>query len=421
MKTISSFMTINVLLIILLLFAATVRFYNFSQRITFGPEQAISLLVSGDYIREKFSLLGLPNVQRVTSSGHILYSPALFNYSLVPLMVLFKNDPVLITLYFAFLNLVTGLVLFIVIRKMFNREIALFSAAIFLFNDSMIFHSMFIWILNYMPLLNIIIGYLFFRLFKRRNSKIFPFLIGLLLSICFGLEYLYIFTALVLFWMMIYVAGKKLTAFLFFMIGAILGNLPTIIFDFLHGFYHAKTLWQYLLDTLSNPGQSKIAYYHFLQFWPFFSVLGGIILYQIYKQSRLASLVLLFSIISINLLSANVSFVKPKGMYPGLNYPKLNEAAKIIAGDNPQDFNVVMTFDFDSRAHPLRYLLKYKYGFLPRGVEDYPKSKNLYILTNNKYPILRTNLWEISSSGKNKVETLGEIDNFVVYKLTKNN
>lgn len=420
-KQVSIFLKNYWILILIFSLASLVRFYNFPDRITFGPEQAISLLVSGDYINEKFSLLGLPNVQRTTSLGYILYSPSLFNYSLVPIMMLFNYNPTLITSYFTFLNLFTGVALFIVVRKIFNVKIALFSTTIFLFNDLMVFHSMFIWIVNYLPLTSIITVYLYYKFYKARKSRILPFLIGLLLSISFGLEYIFFFTALFLFGILIYLAHKRVKAFLFFISGAVLGNLSTIIFDLTHDFYHLRTLWQYFIDTLFNPSQSLISYYHFFQFWPVFAVALGYLLSKIYRISKMFSVGLLVLYIAWNLLSANVSFVRPTGMFQGLNISRIERAAKIIANDHPKDFNVVMTFDFDSRAHPLRYLIKYIYGYKALGVEDYPNAKNLYIFTTEDYPVLNSGLWEIASFQGEKSEILGRIDNFVVYKLSKGN
>ena len=262
MKKILKSLNSNKTFLLILLLATIVRFYNFPDRVNFGPEQAISLIVSADYVNEKFSLLGLPNVQRTTSMGHILYSPSPFNFSLVPLLITLNYDPVLITAFFAILNLITGIVLYLFVKKILNKTIALFSVTIFLCNDYMIHHSTFIWIVNYLPLISLLIGLMIYKLYKNKNSLTATFIIGFLSSISVGLEYFFLFTAVFLFFLVIFLSQKKLVALILFIIGAILGNLPTIIFDLSHNFYHLNTLWQYSLDTLTNPGQSKISYYH---------------------------------------------------------------------------------------------------------------------------------------------------------------
>ena len=409
------------ILILIIILALFVRFYNFTNRITFGPEQAISLLVSGDYINEKFSLLGLPSTQRTTSFGHIIFYPPVFNYSLVPLLLVFNYDPVLITAFFAVLNLATGILLYLLTARILNKTIATFAVILFLFNDYMINHSLFIWSVNYLPILNLGILYLLTRIYLKKSGNLTALFIGLLASLSLGVEYIYLFTGVLVSILLFCLSKNHLKSFLLFLTGGIIGLLPTILFDLTHDFYHTKTLWQYLLDTLSNPGQSKITYYHFLHFWPLLAILGGVILYQIYKRAAIVSLIILTGILALNFSSPRISFTTPTGMYPGLNYPKLDESARLISADNPQNFNVVMTFDFDARAHPLRYLLKYKYGFVHNGVEDYPKSGNLYVLTDRDYQVLDTSLWEITSFNPETAQTLGIIDNFAIVKLTKSN
>lgn len=407
------------LLVGMFLFASLVRFYNFSDRITFGPEQAISLLVSADYVNEKFSLLGLPSTQRTTSLGHIIFYPPIFNYSLIPLLIFFNYDETLITVYFALLNLITGVFIYLFTKRILDKTTALFASILFLFNDLMINHSLFIWSVNYLPLLNLIILYLLASQYLKKPGKLDPFLIGLLVSFSLGVEYIYIFTAIPIFLLTVYFSRNHLLSLVLFSLGAILGILPTIIFDLSHEFYHFKTLWQYLIDTLVNPGQSKITYYHFLQFWPLLAILGGVILSKVYKLSKASVFILLTTYIILNLFSPNISFTSPVGMYPNLNISKIEKTAKLISEDRPWNFNVVMTFDFDSRAHPLRYLLKHKYGLKPEGVENYPKSQNLYVLTTKDYPIFETDLWEISSFSATQTQVLGDIDEFRIFKLTK--
>ena len=112
------FLTKNSLFIIaVFLVAIIIRFYNFPNRVTFGPEQAISLETSAAMIKDKFSLLGIENVQRTTSQGLKIYSGALFSYSVIPLLLIFDYQALPISVYFAVLNIVTGLILFLVAKK----------------------------------------------------------------------------------------------------------------------------------------------------------------------------------------------------------------------------------------------------------------------------------------------------------------
>lgn len=405
----------NLFLLLILVCSLIIRFYNFQDRINFGPEQAISLITSAEYIKDKITLIGLPSTQRVTSTGHIIFSSPLFNYSLMPLELMFDFDPIPITAYFALLNVLTGFIIFFLVKKLFSTKIAFLSLILFLFNNYMIFHSMFIWIVNYLPLIGILTFYLLIR-FREKNIKIYSLLIGLLSGIAFGTEYLYLLTAALVFIFLIYYSKNKLVHGSFFFIGVVFASLPMIIFDLKHNFYYLSTLYQYLIDTINSPGQSKIAYYHFLQFWPLLALAGAILLAKIKNIYLVIFLCLTY--ILFNISSPLVSFSEAIGMNKGLNYPMLDTAARYIAQDKSNKFNVVTTWDFDSRAHPLRYLLQYRYEVTPQGVEEYKNVDNIYVMTSFTYDLNKASMYEISSFKPFNVKLLTKInDSYSVFKL----
>ncbi|MDD2823011.1 MAG: glycosyltransferase family 39 protein [Candidatus Daviesbacteria bacterium] len=409
----------KIYLILLVTFSIVIfiRFYNFSNRINFGPEQAISLITTGEYIKDKITLIGLPSTQRVTSTGHIIFSSPIFNYALIPLELIFNFDPILITGYFALLNIITGLIIYLLTKKIFSVQVALFAVILFLFNGYMIYHSLFIWIVNYLPLLGLLTIYLLF-LFRQKNRKIFSLALGLISGIAFGTEYLYLFTAVFVLLFLIYYSKNKFKDFIIFMLGFAVGNLPLILFDLKHNFYYFGTLYQYLIDTINSPGQSKLSYYHFLQFWPLLTIIGGVILYKIFRINKYIALLLIALYIFMNLTSPLVSFNEAVGMNKGLNYNLLNKAAQIIADNKPEKFNVATTWDFDSQAHPLRYLLRFRYEMIPLGIEEYRNADNIYVMTNPTYDINNASLYEISSFRPFKTELLTNLSNdYSVFKL----
>lgn len=406
-------------LLVILIIAGAVRFYNFSDRITFGPEQAISLIVSGDYINEKFSLLGLPSTQRTTSFGHIIFYPPNFNYSLIPVMMIANYDVVKITMFFALLNLFTGLLIYIFINKVFSKNTAIFSSAIFLFDALMINHSMFIWSVNYLPLLSVLTLYFLYLKYIESKSLWTDPAIGVLVGLSVSVEYLYLISGTLILVILLFLSKQKLRSLMFFIIGVVISLLPTIIFDLTHNFYHVNTLWQYLLDTIETPRQTNLTYYHFLNLWPLFAIIIGLFLSRIFIKSKFLAWILLILFITVSLNSPQVSFSKSVNMYSGLNYSILKEAADNIALDNPHSFNVATTYDFDSRAHPLRYLLKYNHNLKPEGVENYPKSQTVYVLSQSGYDLQNSTLYEIASVNKTKPIILNKMNNFTLYKLTK--
>lgn len=410
------------LVIFILIFAFVVRFYNFENRINFGPEQAISLLVSADYINEKFTLLGEPNVQRVTSFGHRIFHPPIFNYSLIPLLLIFNYDPLPITAYFGLLNLFTGVVLYWVIEKYFNKIVTIFSLIVFLFNFVMIQHSLFIWNQNYIPLLSILIGLLVYKIKVAKGKGEFKLaiLLGIFSGLILGIEFLFLITMVLILGLAYFWGKNKFFIISGFGIGLAIALFPMILFDLRHQFYFFNTLMQYFFDTLKQPGQNNLSYYHFLQFWPLLALFGGLILTKIYLKYPLLAICLTFAYIFLNLFSPQISFNKAIGMNDGLNYQKFVKASESIARDKPTGFNVVTTWDFDSQAHPLRYLLKYRNGLLPADTENYHDVDNLYVMSAPNYNFQRTTLYEIVSFHPFNVALLKKIDNdYSVFKLSQ--
>ncbi len=303
-----------VLLSLIFVFGFVVRFYNFAERVTFGPEQAISLITSGNMIKKNFSLLGQENVQRIASTGHKIYSGALFSYSLIPLQLIFNFNPMPITAYFALLNIFTALVLFLVARKMFSDKVAFISTILFLFNFLMIYHSLFFWILNYLPLVGILIFYFLFLFVKKRNL-LNLFFVGILFGVGFSLEYTFvIYFPVILFFVWKY-SNKDLTKNLFlFFIAVLIPNLSFLLFEFRHNFYQTHILFTYLTDLFSGKSSGVFRYYNFLPLVPILCIGVSVLLDNVGKRRGfLISVFLVFYVFS-NLRSAMVNFDSPVGM-----------------------------------------------------------------------------------------------------------
>src|SRR3989344_1619205 len=232
----------RIMLLLLVFVAVIVRFYNFQERIIYGPEQAMSLIVSGNYVREKPSLLG-QKYFRETTDAHTLFSGAVFNYTLVPLQFLFDHEIAPITAYFTFLNIFTGLTIYLIGKRIFNKSIALLSAFIFLFDPVMIYHSLFLWNYNYLPLVFLLSIYAFYLSVKNKELK-YDLILGILSGIGISLQLLYIIPFLVFLGSTL-IKRKKLSALILFILGSMFGSLPMVLFDLRHNFYHLKTSVMY--------------------------------------------------------------------------------------------------------------------------------------------------------------------------------
>lgn len=404
----------------ILVLAIFVRFYNFSNRVTFGPEQARSLVVSAEYINDKFSLLG-QEYFRTNSIGQKLFTGAVFNYSLVPLILLFNYQPLPITAFFALLNIITAIAFYLVVKKIFNEKFAIITLLLFSFSYLMIYHSMFIWVLNYMPLIGILTSYFLYKVFKRKTNLKEIFLLGILSGIGFGLEYLYCLAILIILFVLFKYSKNKLKTFTIFLIGGAVGDFSQILFDLRHNFYHLRTLWQYTLDTIRGFSDAGFTYYHFLHFWPLLILAISYFVYLVYKRNKIIGITLIIIYIILNLKSPLVDFKKPAGMLDGLTLNKLIKTSQIITEKSSENFNIVTLYDFDTRAYTLRYLTKYLFNKNPMGIIDYPSSPEIFALAKSDYDFSDTVPWELTFLKPYNIEVVEKItDNFSLYKVTKN-
>lgn len=411
----------NVLVALVFVAALLLRFYNYEDRITFGPEQAMSLITSGRMVTDEFTLLGNQNLQRQTPAGHSLFSGALFSYSLIPLQLIFSYDALPITVYFTLLNIATGAAVYLIAKKMLGYSAAIFSTILFLFFSVSVYHSLFIWNQNYLFLIGIVSIYLLHRLRKGGNYKHILYL-GVLSGVGYSVQDLYVFTSLFVLGIILYYHKERSVAVLFFALGMIIPNLPAIIFDFRHDFYHLITNYEYAAGVFrGNATDASLKYYQFLHFVPAFALLGGYALDRLYGRSRVPAVVVTLAFVLINLSSGWIVYDRPTGMPADLTLGNIYRAAGIIYDDSPETFNVAVLVDFDTRGHVLRYPLEFKYGIAPMGVHSYPYSDNLYVLAENDYDFESSGVWELSSFTAESKSVLGNIgENYSVFKLTKN-
>lgn len=400
---------------------AFLRLYNFPDRLIFGPEQAISLLTSAGNL-QKFSLLGEPNLIRLTSSGHTLFSGALFDYLLLPFILLFNYRILPISLIFVALNLLTGLIFFQLTKKLFGKTIAILALFYFLTSAIMTNHSLFIWILNPLPLLGVLTIGLFANLVKNKNQLVFPLLLGLLSGIGFNLQYLYLPFSLLLLLLVIRLSPKRLVASSIYLFGFFLGNFTRVIFDLKHDFYHLRTMWQFFLDAyVYHSVSGSVSYYNFLYLYPLFFLFLAFItllLAEIHKPFALLPLLLF---LYFNFSSPLFNLYRSTGMAPGMTLAKLEQAAAAIAADSPPEkFNVATLWDFDTRAHPLRYLLRYYYKYEPQNYENYADIAALYVFAPANYDIKDPEVWELKTFLPYQVKELpSSASGYRLYKLTK--
>lgn len=396
------------------IFAYLVRFYHFEDRVIFWTEQARSLQTSLGYL-DKPSLLG-QEYFRQDSNFHTIYSGALFNYALLPIILFSRYSVIKITIFFGFLNILTGLLVYLVARRFFGAKTAVFSSILFLFSSLMIYHSLFIWNYNLLPAVGLLIFLLVLKNFKNYDINNF-FWLGVISGIGFGLQILFMVYAFIALVISILkspparVVQQKISSFLLFAVGFVIGNLPMFIFDVRHDFYQSRTIFQYLIDTIHGTSDAGFAYYYLLPIIPVVAIFFGFLLSKI---NNYISLLLIIVYLYFNLNSA---LHIPNS---DLTVSQIDYTSRIIALDSKGDFNVVSDIDFDKRAYPIRYYLKYVYHKNVLGIDKYQNINLLYVLAPVNYNYKNSDTWEIKSGGNYKVTMLKNINNkYSLYKLTK--
>lgn len=104
---------------------------------------------------------------------------------------------------------------------------------------------------------------------------------------------------------------------------------------------------------------------------------------------------------------------------PHTNMNLVKKAAKIISKDAAGNFNIANLLEGDTRGHAFRYLLRLE-GKEPLGVEVYPATAVLYVVSPQETAILDYPVWEITSLLPAEVVQVWPVDAGVyVYKLVR--
>jgi hypothetical protein len=194
-----------------------------------------------------------------------------------------------------------------------------------------------------------------------------------------------------------------------------------ILFDLKHNFFHLYTLYQYYLDIQAHRVSGFYTYYQFLNIWPLLAIIGGFVLTILFKKSKLIVAALLVGFLFSNLSSPYSRLFTGTITPNDITLKNIDQVAQTIAIDKPPaKYNIAVLLDFDTRAHPLRYLLTYRYNIKPQAVENYNDIDALYVLSPNDYDMELPKVWELQTYLPYKITLMDHpTANHLLYKLTK--
>ncbi len=226
-----------IILIFILTLAAFLRFYNL-RYMEFNYDQAKNSYLALEILRNG----PIPNSCLPSSVG--ICNPPFFLYLLLPAIII-STDPIFLTAYIAFFNVLTVLLLFFFVRKFFNEKTALIAAAFLAVNPWAIIFSRTIWQQN---VLMFFVLLFFWSLFSFWQDKKSTSIIWAMLWLGITTQIHQLGILLIIPFIIALILGRKNLLFKNFLIGLLLIIIlyfPFVLFEINHDWYSLENIFTY--------------------------------------------------------------------------------------------------------------------------------------------------------------------------------
>jgi hypothetical protein len=241
---------------------------------------------------------------------------------------------------------------------------------------------------------------------------------GIVSGIGISLEYPFALYSVIAWVCYILRSRRKLAIAISFILGGIVGNLPMVIFDLRNDWYYTRVLIQYAIDQYQHRTHT-LDLFHFLPLWGIGAFLIAYTINRFIKPFILILLILLVYVY-LNINSSWVNLSKPVGMPLDLTYQDYVNTLGLISLNPDSRINVATLWDFDTRAHPLRYLVEHRQKLPVQGVDQYKDLDAFYVLAPNDLDINSHSVYELNSYQPFKVTSIKPITPLInFYKLSK--
>lgn len=400
-----------------------VRFYHYGELVVFTSDQALHLSEVKDMVDSRKLRLNGPMFQSKIVEGRGFFSGPTYYYLLAVLGIIFNWNVFFITGVFTFFWVFTFIIIFFWLKKRFGETISLTVYALLSFWTRLVPFSRFIWNPYFLPLF----GALFLWLLDLKGeNKIFFFLSGLSFGIAFSAHYAaFLWMPIILFVIVREIKEKRYSFYpwLSFAIGAILPQMPLVLFELRHNFYNIRTilfqLSYYQGRTFPVRTFTPVHYYLFPGI-PIIGFLTGWILNKLkttvfFKPGLFILLILLLFFLKRDLIGLGQ---KPTGEN-SWSIASQKQVADLIIKDNEKIFEVATTHNADTRAMALRWWLRMA-KHEPMSVVDYDKTDVLYLIARPSRPPETETVWEVYSLRPFKIAFKRPLeDDLVFYKLAR--
>ncbi|HUQ85147.1 MAG TPA: glycosyltransferase family 39 protein [Candidatus Limnocylindrales bacterium] len=254
----------NILLAIILLFAAFLRLYKISDYMTFLGDEGRDVLVVKDILAGNLTFLG------PRSSAGDFYTGPIYYYMMAPFLYLSNLDPVGPAVMIALLGIATVFMVFYVGKKVFNSTVGVIAAALYAVSPLVIIYSRSSWNPNPMPFFTLLILYLLYQAVQNKSWKYF-LTVGFLYGIALQLHYIELFVGIIIISFILfsyYFLKRKEVSLLikqyaFTFVGFVLGLSPFLAFEIHHGFPNTRTVVNLILH--GSPGATDITNKSFIE------------------------------------------------------------------------------------------------------------------------------------------------------------
>jgi len=161
----------RLLIVLVFLLFIFFRFFQLEERLAFGWDQTMNAWAVKDLlIDHKFPLLGMA----AKGNSGVFIGPA-FYYILAAFYAATKLHPIAAGYYAGVMSVVSGIALFLIIRRMFSERAALITLTIAAVSFKVIFSDRLAGPIHLLPFVSIVIFYLWYKVLVG-NSKLLPVL-----------------------------------------------------------------------------------------------------------------------------------------------------------------------------------------------------------------------------------------------------
>ncbi len=237
-------------LVLILIFAAFLRFYQLPQYMRFlGDEGRDVLVVKQMIVDHKWTLLG------PTASVGGFYTGPIYYYFMLPFLWAFSLNPVGPAVMAALFGLATIVLIYYFCRDLFDERVALIAAFLTAISPKMVDISRFSWNPNPVPFFAL--GAIY-ALYKKRCL-----LAGICVGVLYQLHYIdLVFIPIVgLSMLLIFPWRQWFLQILLLVVGFLIGDALFLLFELRHGFPNTKTALEFIFrGTTVAPRQPNILF-----------------------------------------------------------------------------------------------------------------------------------------------------------------